>query len=221
MIARANGRGARQEAMEQLWADYGALAYLVAFAWSFLEGETFVIFAAAVGRTTGLVNPWILLVSVWIGSFLGDQLWFFLGRRYGPYALRKIPGAEKRIAVATGFLAKYGDYFVLSFRFIYGIRNVASAACGIAGMSFPRFATLNFIAAGLWANAFVWVGWFVGGLFTPGQIAHGIGGIGLSVFLFFIIRFLVKRRNRNRAARAAAAAEAAEPPAVLPERERV
>jgi len=207
--------------MEQLWADYGALAYLVAFAWSFLEGETFVIFAAAVGATTGLVNPWILMFTVWFGSFLGDQLWFFLGRRYGPYALRKIPGAEKRIAVATGFLAKYGNAFVLSFRFIYGIRNVASAACGIAGMSFPRFASLNFIAAGLWANAFVWIGWFVGGLFTPAQIAHGIGGIGLAVFLFLIGRFFIQRRNRNRATRARLAAEAAQPPQPVPERERV
>lgn len=207
--------------MEQLWADYGALAYVVAFAWSFLEGETFVIFAAAIGATTGLVNPWILMGTVWIGSFFGDQLWFFLGRRYGPYALRKIPGAEKRVAVATGFLAKYGDAFVLSFRFIYGIRNVASAACGISGMSFPRFAALNFIAAGLWANSFVWVGWFVGGFFTPGQIAHGIGGIGLTVFLFFIIRYIIQRRNRSRLARAQEAAEAAQPPQVLPEREKV
>ncbi|MDB5383102.1 MAG: hypothetical protein JWO26_2734 [Rhodospirillales bacterium] len=209
--------------MEQLWAEYGALAYVIAFAWSFLEGETFVLFAAAVGRTTGLVDPFILLGCVWIGSFLGDQTWFFLGRRYGPYAMRKIPGAEKRIAVATGFLAKYGDVFVLSFRFIYGIRNVASAACGIAGMSFPRFATLNFIAAGLWANAFVWVGWFVAGMFTPSQIAHGIGGIGLAIFLFFIARFFIQRRNRNRA-RAREAAKTAQPPQApqtLAERESV
>ncbi|MES2711229.1 MAG: DedA family protein [Pseudomonadota bacterium] len=213
-------REARYVTMEQLWAEYGALAYVIAFGWSFLEGETFVIFASAIGRTTGLVNPWILMGSVWIGSFLGDQLWFLLGRRYGPYALRKIPGAEKRIAVATGFLAKYGDVFVLSFRFIYGIRNVASAACGIAGMSFPRFATLNFIAAGLWANAFVWVGWFVGGFFTPSQIAHGIGGIGLAVFVFFIARYFIQRRNRNRMARVREAAEAAQPPQALPERER-
>ena len=65
----------------ELWEAWGAFAYLVAAVWAFFEGETFVIVAAATGRTTGYIDPWLLMMSVWIGSFAGDQTWFYLGRR--------------------------------------------------------------------------------------------------------------------------------------------
>ncbi|MFC7608980.1 DedA family protein [Teichococcus aestuarii] len=189
--------------MAEFWADWGALAYLAAAAWAFFEGETFVILASAAGHATGLINPWILMVSVWLGSFLGDQLWFTLGQRYGMRAVRKIPGAEKRMATALRFLDRYGTLFVLSFRFVYGVRNVASAACGIAGMRRIRFATLNFIAAGLWAASFVAAGWFLVAWLGERYTSYALAGIGGAVVLYLIFRF-VQHRRRGRAAQPAA-----------------
>ena len=145
----------------EIWAQWGSFAYLGAAIWAFFEGETFVLFAAALGAATGLVDPWLLMLSVWVGSYSGDQLWFFLGRRYGPSIVKRIPGGERHLGKATRLLERYGDAFVLTFRFIYGVRNVASAVCGTAGMSHLRFAVLNFIAAGLWAASFVAIGWYV------------------------------------------------------------
>lgn len=146
----------------EIWAQWGHYAYLGAAIWAFLEGETFVLFAAALGAARGLVDPWLLIASVWFGSYAGDQLWFFLGKRYGASIVKRIPGGENHLGKASRLLQRYGDAFVLSFRFIYGVRNVASAACGIAGMSHVRFAILNFIAAGVWAASFVAAGWFLG-----------------------------------------------------------
>ncbi|KAA2212800.1 DedA family protein [Pseudoroseomonas oryzae] len=179
--------------MAEFWADWGGLAYLAAAAWAFFEGETFVILAAAAGQATGLIDPWLLIVSVWLGSFLGDQLWFTLGRRYGVRAVKRIPYAEKRLASAMRFLDRYGTLFVLSFRFVYGVRNVASAACGIAGMGHPRFAILNFIAAGLWASSFVAAGWFVVAWLGEEGTKYALGGIGAAVLLYLVWR-LVKGR---------------------------
>ncbi len=119
--------------MAEFWAEWGMLAYAVAAAWAFCEGETFVLFAAAAGAATGLIDPWLLILSVWGGSFAGDQLWFALGRRYGPRALRRVLYAERRLASAGALLERHGALFVLSFRFVYGVRNVAAAACGVAG----------------------------------------------------------------------------------------
>ncbi|PHK95581.1 hypothetical protein CR162_06920 [Pseudoroseomonas rhizosphaerae] len=185
--------------MAEFWADWGALAYLAAAAWAFFEGETFVILASAAGHATGLIDPWILMVSVWIGSFLGDQLWFTLGQRYGMRAVRKIPGAEKRMAAALRFLDRYGTLFVLSFRFVYGVRNVASAACGIAGMKRIRFATLNFIAAGLWAASFVAAGWFLVAWLGERNTSYALAGIGGAVVLYLIFRFIQHRRRKAQA----------------------
>ena len=186
--------------MAEFWADWGAAAYLLAALWAFFEGETFVLAAAAIGAMTGAVDPWILMASVWIGSFLGDQTWFTLGRRYGPRIMKRYPKAEAKMASATAMLLQYGTLFVLTFRFLYGIRNVAAAACGLAGMGRLRFAALNFIAAGVWAGSFVAAGWYLGALIGPERLFHFIAGaalLALAVFLFR--RFYLRRRSARTA----------------------
>lgn len=184
--------------MAEFWAEYGALAYLGAAAWAFFEGETFVLLASAAGRHTGLINPWILMFSVWIGSYAGDQLWFTLGRRYGANAVRKIPGADRKLDQALGFLDRYGTWFVLSFRFVYGVRNVASAACGIAGMNHAKFAFWNLIAAGLWAASFVAGGWYLAEWLGPDGVYWMLAGVGVCVLL--LIGYKVWRAAQRAAA---------------------
>ncbi len=181
--------------MAEFWEEWGALAYGAAALWAFFEGETFVLVAAAAGAATGLIDPWLLLLSVWIGSFAGDQTWFTLGRRCGPAALRRFPRAATQVARASALLDRYGTLFVLTFRFLYGIRNVASAACGIAGMNHARFAFLNFIAAGLWAGSFVAAGWFLGALLGPERLLWGLGGVAATILGFVIIRHFWRRRR--------------------------
>ncbi len=129
--------------MAEIWESWGHYAYLGAFIWAFFEGETFVLAAAALGAATGAVDPWLLFFSVWFGSFLGDQTWFTLGRRYGPRIVRRIKGADQKVARVNDLLHRYGTWFILSFRFLYGIRNVASAACGLAGLNWARFRRIN------------------------------------------------------------------------------
>jgi membrane protein DedA with SNARE-associated domain len=52
---------------------HGHWFYLITFLWTFVEGETFVIFAATFAAQ-GLLDPFLLLISAWLGSFSGDQL---------------------------------------------------------------------------------------------------------------------------------------------------
>lgn len=182
--------------MAEFWAEWGRLAYACAVGWAFFEGETFVLLAAAAGRATGLIDPWFLMLSVWLGSFAGDQLWFVLGRRWGSRVLRRVPGAEKRLAAAADFVGRHGDVFVLGFRFAYGIRSVASVACGMAGMSHVRFALLNFLAAGIWAGSFVAAGWFLGGWLGAACVGWAIGLAGLAVVLGLAWTFARNRRAR-------------------------
>lgn len=184
-----------ENGLAEFWQEWGSLAYLGAAAWAFFEGETFVLLASAAGRATNLINPWYLMISVWLGSYLGDQTWFFLGRRYGTRVLHRIPSAERRMATALRFLEKYGDGFVLTFRFVYGIRNVASVACGLSGMSRIRFAVLNFIAAGLWAASFVAGGWFLATWLGPEGVGYLLAVIGVTVIGWLVIKFW--RGNRK------------------------
>ncbi len=186
--------------MAEFWAEWGGFAYGAAALWAFLEGETFVLVAAAAGAATGLIDPWMLMVAVWLGSFAGDQTWFTLGRRFGPGALKRIPGAEKKMAQASALLERHGTLFVLSFRFLYGVRNVASAACGIAGMDHRRFAALNFIAAGIWAASFVAAGWFLGEMLGPERLLWALAGTAVLVLTALLLRRVSQHRRATRAA---------------------
>ena len=53
--------------LDRLIAEYGAYTYLIAFVWTFLEGETIVLFAGF-AAAQGLLNPFLLLVAAWLGS---------------------------------------------------------------------------------------------------------------------------------------------------------
>jgi len=76
--------------IRELVVAHGAWFYLIVLAWTFLEGETVVLFAAF-AAAQGLLNPWVLLVVAWLGSFTGDQCYFWLGRRYGAGLIGRFP----------------------------------------------------------------------------------------------------------------------------------
>ena len=59
--------------INQLIAQNGACFYGIVFLWTFLEGETVVIFAGF-AAAQGLVDPMLLLAAAWLGSFAGDHL---------------------------------------------------------------------------------------------------------------------------------------------------
>lgn len=190
----------------QLISDYGDLYYAVVFLWTFLEGETFVIFSGVAARQ-GILDLGTLIACAWAGSFLGDQCYFFIGRRYGSRLLARFPRWKGGVDKALSLLARYNAGFILTFRFIYGVRNVSSFAMGMSPIAWPRFAALNFVAAGLWAVSFAGAGYAAGKALEHmlGDIATGFGLFMLGAFL--IALWLVPRLARRRAAAAPAPAE--------------
>jgi membrane protein DedA with SNARE-associated domain len=188
--------------------DYGILIYVVTFAWTFIEGETFVIFFGA-AAAQGILDWKTLLLCAWFGSFSGDQLYFWIGRRWGPQLLDRFPKRKPAVEVALNLLRRYDTWFILSFRFIYGVRNVASFAMGTSGLGYLRFALLNFAAAFFWASSYVGIGYLGGKAFE-----NQLGDIPLAFAVFFVtmfaLVFLAQYVARRRARRSA--------PGSLPER---
>ncbi len=197
----------------ELLSSYG---YWLILGWTLLEGETIVIIAG-VAAAAGHMELWLIILVAWIGSYISDQIYFTIGRKFGPYLLQRFPWAQKPVDRAGRLLLKYDLWFILSFRFIYGVRNVTPPALAIAGVSHKRFAMLNFIAAGLWANCFAFAGYLFGQAFKElVEDAHMYFGyvilfmFALAVFWAFYhtIRGIVHRRRAYRAERRAAAEKA-------------
>ncbi len=186
--------------------EYGDVFYVITFLWTAVEGETFVIFAGYAAHL-GLLSLPTLILCAWIGSFCGDQVYFFLGRRYGRSLIKRYPKWEPRVARAMDLLHKYNTGFILSFRFIYGVRNVSSFAIGMSEISWARFSILNFIAAGVWAVSFAGTGYLFGAAFKDmlGDYALYItlGMLVCFVTLAWLVISAPERREKRLAREAA------------------
>jgi len=199
------------DSIRRLAADYGHYIYALIFLWTFFEGETCVIIAGVVASQDYLEWTPLFLVA-WFGSFAGDQLYFWIGRRWGTRLLDRIPRWRPGVAIALDFLRRYNTAFILSFRFVYGVRNFASFAMGMSGLDPLRFATLNFIAAFVWALSFAGFGYLFGEALEP--YLDNVVLISLAVMATFfvgaycLVSFL-RHRHRREAERLAAATAAA------------
>ncbi len=192
------------EHIQQLIAEYGAYIYALIFIWTFFEGETFVIFAGFAASLDYLDFTGVFLAA-WLGSFSGDQLYFWIGRRWGTILLQRIPRWRPGVEMALDWLRRYDTWFILTFRFVYGVRNFASFAMGMSGLSPTRFAGLNFGAALVWAITFSGFGYIFGQALSAvlDEIAFVFGLIMLCMFAAaFALVGVMQRRHRRQAAAA-------------------
>jgi membrane protein DedA with SNARE-associated domain len=192
--------------LERFILEHGTWSYFITFVWTFFEGETFVLLAGF-AAAQGLLSAPLLLVAAAFGSFAGDQCYFWIGRHFGLRLMAKRPEWRARVDGALKWLKRYDAGFILSFRFIYGVRNFSSFALGISGIPWRRFMAFNFLAAWLWAGVFVSAGYLCGHAFERvlGQIAHQFSMILLALFVCLLVAgHLIHKMRRNRRRRAAA-----------------
>lgn len=185
--------------LSEMIAKYG---YLAVFVGTFFEGETILVLGGFAAHRGYLELPYVMLAA-FVGTFLGDQLYYFIGRRWGVRLLEKRPRWRERSAKAMALLHKYDVIFILSFRFIYGVRSVSPFVIGMSGISPMRFMPLNLIAAFIWAIAVGLLGYLFGEVFQRYMaeikqyefyVLGGIAGIGLLLWG----RNLLRGRRRKR-----------------------
>ena len=87
--------------------NYGPLIYLVILVWTFLEGETVVLITGALisGGAVHL-SVWLLALFAFLGSFGGDQAWFYIGRTYGTPLLKRWPTMASKVELAFTLLRR-------------------------------------------------------------------------------------------------------------------
>jgi membrane-associated protein len=106
--------------------------------------------------TAGSTDPRIgLLVGfAALGAFLGDNLCYVLGRRFGPRVERRFFSSEKgrhRREWAERSLTRFGTQIIIVCRFIPGGRTAVTLSCGLIGYSRRRFVAATAVAALIWA----------------------------------------------------------------------
>jgi membrane protein DedA with SNARE-associated domain len=144
--------------LETLLNHYGYAALVIG---TFLEGETILVLGGVAAHLGYLSLGWVISCG-FIGTLIGDQLYFYLGRRHGTGLLARRPSWEARMQRVHRLMEAHPELLILGFRFIYGIRTVTPFAIGMSQVSYLRFTLLNVAGAGLWAVAVGLAGFFFG-----------------------------------------------------------
>jgi membrane protein DedA with SNARE-associated domain len=164
-----------------------------------LPSETAVI---ALGvATAGSTDPRIalLVACAAAGAFLGDNLSYLIGRRFGPWAERRFfatdKGARSR-AWAERSLRRFGMQLIIVCRFIPGGRTAVTLTCGLIGYPRRRFVTATAIAAVIWALYAFFIGRLGGKAFEDEPWAGFLAAFGGTVVISVLIE--ATRRIRTR-----------------------
>ena len=132
---------------------------LIAF---FLPGDSILFAAGLVAATRDDTNIVFLVTVIFIAAFLGDQVGYVLGRKYGRAYLerRSSPRIEKMITRAENFYEKYGWSAVILARFYPWIRTFMPPIAGIAKMNYYKFLAANALGALLWGVGITLLGFY-------------------------------------------------------------
>jgi membrane protein DedA with SNARE-associated domain len=164
-----------------------------------LPGETALI-AASILASRGHVDLPIVIVCAVVASVTGDNLGYWVGRRYGRRLLQhhRLPFEEHRakvIAKGDEFFAKHGGKAVALGRFVTGVRVVVALLAGVNGLPWRVFAVWNVLGAILWATTVGVLAFYVGQAIEHDLLYGGLiaGGI---VLLLVGIHVVAHRRRR-------------------------
>jgi membrane protein DedA with SNARE-associated domain len=141
-----------------LLADYG---YIAVFIGCLLEGETILLLAGFAAQQ-GLLSLPLVVGLAFVGGTLGDQIFFFVGRRYGKVLLARFPsftGAAQRV---NRLLLRYHAWLIVGVRFMYGLRIAGPVVIGMSEVPRLRFLGFNMLGAAIWAALITAIGYVFG-----------------------------------------------------------
>ena len=160
-----------------------------------LPSETAVI---ALGvATAGSTDPRIalLVACAAAGAFLGDNLCYLLGRRFGPRVERRFFASQKgarRRRWAEHSLDRFGMPLIIVCRFIPGGRTAVTLSCGLVGYSRRRFVAATAVAATIWALYAFFIGRLGGKAFEDRPWAGFLVAFGITLVVTGLVE-LVRR----------------------------
>lgn len=146
---------------ENLLYQYKDYFYLIIFCWCILEGELALILAGILAHK-GDVNLYLIIFVAGLGGFVGDQIYFYIGRYNKKYIQKKLRSQRRKFAIAHLLLEKYGWPVIFVQRYLYGFRTIIPMSIGITRYSSAKFAFINLISAWIWAGITIILAWYFG-----------------------------------------------------------
>lgn len=195
-----------------IWVEqYGAWIYVILFliifgetglvVLPFLPGDSLLFIAGAFGAT-GLLNPVLLAILLFIGAVLGNTVNYYVGRYIGPKVFStESRFLDKRALLKTqAFYAKHGGKTIVLSRFLPVFRTFAPFVAGVGSMPVMLFQFYNVLGAALWIFGLITLGYFFGNVPIIKEhlstiVLLGIGAAAVPVVGGVVWRFIQTRKK--------------------------
>lgn len=145
--------------IEQLLAQYGYLTVAVGIGAESmgapLPGETILIVAAAYAGATHHLSPVTVVIVAAAAAIIGDNVGYWLGRRYGARILaaadRRLGSRARHLHTVLRLFERHGAVVVVAGRFVSVVRTYAAFGAGATRMRWLKFLALNALGGAGWA----------------------------------------------------------------------
>lgn len=198
--------------LHSLEALLGRWGYGVIFAGMLLEnaglplpGETLTLLGGYVAGS-GRLNVLGVMAAAAGGAVLGDNLGYWLGRRYGWQLLLRVGGwlrqPPQQLEALRQRFQRHAGWSVFLGRFVAVLRVLAGPLAGAIAMPYPRFLLCNLAGALLWSCLMVSLAW-LGGRWLPlermisGVVQLSLGALLLVLLLLVLPRLLSRWESRR------------------------
>ena len=184
--------------LPELIHSYGYIGVLIG---TFLEGETTLLLAAFAAHQGYMELPYVMTAAS-IGSFCGDQSFFWMGRKRREKTLARHPALADRIERAEALLQRFRRLVMFFFRFMYGLRTVIPFAIGMSRVPAAEFITFSAMSSIVWAVLVAGGGYLFGNALQSRVgdmkryellVLAGIAGVGTVVWIVYL-----RRRKQGR-----------------------
>jgi membrane-associated protein len=148
-----------------------------------IPSETGLI-TAGILSADGAMNLPLVIVMAAVGSFVGDNLAYWIGRYARDWACRWITRGDRGrrgLEWAKRELTEHGGSIIIVARFIPGGRTPTMIASGILEFPYRRFLVFDAIAAVLWGGMNTLIGFIGGKAFAENTIGAFALSFGVAV----------------------------------------
>jgi membrane protein DedA with SNARE-associated domain len=144
-----------------LLSEYGYLSYIILFLYCAIKSGSMPLFAGMAAQYEYL-NLSLVVLVVFFGGYLGDELRFYLVRKYGDSFITSRPRLAKLAAKAKRILDRYGLIYIFIYRYPKGMRTIGALPVALTNIKWRRFTLLNASSSLLWAAILIAVGYVFG-----------------------------------------------------------
>mgnify|MGYP000225653561 CR=1 FL=1 len=176
---------------------FAGTGFLVGLVLPILTGDSLLFAAGLIASKSDNINIVLLAVGTGVAAFLGDQVGFVIGRKFGRLQLEKAKGKgmQRAIARTEVFYAQWGWFSVVISRFIPVMRAVIPVVAGVGKMNYYKFLSANLVGALVWGSGMTFIGFYAATIPQVKNAAYVIAGLFIFASLVVAVRSWWTNRN--------------------------